>query len=56
LILWGTNDQVNNISAGHDLADGIAGSRLITYEGVGHGLPQEAPERFTRDVIEFLER
>lgn len=53
LIVWGSNDQVNNVSMGHDL-EAIPGSKLIIYDGVGHGVPQEVPEQFTSDVLAFL--
>jgi pimeloyl-ACP methyl ester carboxylesterase len=54
LVVWGSNDTVNDISMGHDLANGIPGARLIVYEGVGHGVPQEVPDKFTQDVLAFL--
>jgi pimeloyl-ACP methyl ester carboxylesterase len=54
LVVWGSNDTVNNISMAHDLADNIPGAKLIVYEGVGHGVPQEVPDKFVRDVLEFL--
>jgi pimeloyl-ACP methyl ester carboxylesterase len=55
LVIWGSDDKTNDISMGHELAEGIPGARLVIYEGVGHAVPQEAPERFTTDVLAFLE-
>jgi pimeloyl-ACP methyl ester carboxylesterase len=55
LILWGTNDNVNNIEMGRQLEEGIEGSRLVVFEGAGHGLPQERPQEFTREVLDFLD-
>jgi len=55
LVIWGSEDKTNDISMGHELADGIPGARLIVYEGVGHAVPHEASERFTADVLSFLE-
>ncbi len=55
LVVWGSDDKTNDVSMGHDLDNGIPDSKLIVYEGVGHGVPQEAPAKFAADVIEFLE-
>jgi pimeloyl-ACP methyl ester carboxylesterase len=27
---------------------------LLVYDNTGHGVPAEQPERFHRDVLEFL--
>jgi pimeloyl-ACP methyl ester carboxylesterase len=55
LVIWGENDQVNTWSeVGKPTADGIPGAKAIVYEGIGHAVPWEAPERFARDVLEFL--
>jgi pimeloyl-ACP methyl ester carboxylesterase len=54
LVVWGSDDKVNDISMAHDHADGIPNSKLIIYDGVGHGVPQEAPDKFVKDVLEFL--
>ena len=55
LVIWGENDQVNTWSeVGKPTADGIPGAQAIVYEGIGHAVPWEAPERFARDVLEFL--
>jgi pimeloyl-ACP methyl ester carboxylesterase len=54
LVLWGTDDLVNDLSMGIDVVKGIKGSKLIVYNGVGHGIPQEIPNQFARDVLDFL--
>ena len=55
LVIWGADDAVNTWEeAGRPTAEGIPGARFVVYEGVGHAVPWEAPERFTRDVLEFL--
>lgn len=55
LVVWGSEDKTNDISMGHELAEGIPGAKLVVYDGVGHNVPGEAPDRFVKDVLEFLE-
>ncbi len=55
LVIWGSEDKTNDVSMGHELEDGIPNAKLIVYDGVGHGVPQEAPDKFTADVLGFLE-
>jgi pimeloyl-ACP methyl ester carboxylesterase len=55
LIVHGECDPLIPYENGKYLAAHIKGARLSSYPGVGHLLPIEAPERFNREVIEFLE-
>jgi pimeloyl-ACP methyl ester carboxylesterase len=54
LVLWGTDDVVNDLSMGVDVVKGIPGAKMIVYNGVGHSIPQEIPDQFVRDVLDFL--
>ncbi len=54
LVLWGSDDKTNDVSMGHELEEGIPNAKLIVYDGVGHGVPQEAPDKFAVDVLAFL--
>jgi pimeloyl-ACP methyl ester carboxylesterase len=54
LVIWGRDDQTNNISMGEDLHKGIKGSKLVVLEDTGHGVPQERPAEFTKEVLSFL--
>jgi rifampin ADP-ribosylating transferase len=38
-----------------ELAAAIAGSRLLVYEGTGHLVLWEQPERVARDLTSFVE-
>ena len=38
----------------HAAARGIAGARLIEYEGEPHGLNVTAKDRLARDLLDFL--
>jgi 3-oxoadipate enol-lactonase len=54
LVVHGKADPLIPYPNGEYLAEHIRGARLSTYPGVGHLVPIEAPERFNREVIEFL--
>lgn len=54
-LLWGDRDPLVPRADQEALLGAIAGARLLTYEGHGHALPWEAPERLARDCCEFLQ-
>ncbi len=54
LIIHGEGDPLIPYENGEYLAAHIKGAGLSSYPGVGHLPPTEAPERFNREVIEFL--
>jgi pimeloyl-ACP methyl ester carboxylesterase len=55
LVIWGRNDPVNSLDeCGTPTANGIPNAKLVVYDGTGHAVPVEQPERFPRDVLEFL--
>jgi pimeloyl-ACP methyl ester carboxylesterase len=56
LILWGDRDGFLPRSDQEALAAAIPGSRLVTYEGTGHVVHWEQPERVAADVVAFAER
>jgi pimeloyl-ACP methyl ester carboxylesterase len=55
LVLWGSEDKVNSIDLGETTHRLISGSRLVIFEGAGHGLPSEQPGRFNGTVLDFLQ-
>jgi len=55
LLLWGDRDAFVSRGDQDALLAGITGSRLRVYEGVGHGLHWEEPERFVRDIEGLVE-
>lgn len=55
LIIHGDYDPLAPYANGEYLAAHIKGARLSTYPGVGHMVMVESPDRFNREVIEFLE-
>jgi pimeloyl-ACP methyl ester carboxylesterase len=54
LILWGAEEDVLPADQAHELAAAIEGSRLVTYEGTGHLVLWEQPERVAIDVTAFI--
>lgn len=52
LVIGGAEDRIVTGEASREIADRIPGSRLIMYEGLGHGLYEEAPD-FLKQVKAF---
>jgi pimeloyl-ACP methyl ester carboxylesterase len=53
LIVWGDRDRFSSRDDQDALLGAIAASRLVVYEGAGHGLHWEEPERFAADLAAF---
>jgi pimeloyl-ACP methyl ester carboxylesterase len=53
LILWGDRDAYVSREEQDKLVAAIPGSRLVVYEGAGHVLHWEQPERVARDIAAF---
>lgn len=56
LILWGDQDALIGRDQQDVLASGIPNSELVVYEGAGHALHWEEPQRFAADLVAFVER
>jgi non-heme chloroperoxidase len=56
LIVWGDRDARYERTEQEALASAITGSRLIVYQGAGHLLHWEDPERFASDLVAFVQR
>ena len=55
LVIHGTADKTVPIDiAGRAAAKGIAGAKLIEYDGEPHGLFATAPDRLNSDLIKFI--
>lgn len=52
LVIGGTDDKIVTGRASEELAAGIPGCQLFMYEGLGHGLYEEAPD-FLQRVMDF---
>jgi non-heme chloroperoxidase len=56
LILWGDRDRFLPRAEQEALAAAVAGARLVVYEGAGHVLHWEEPERVAADVAALAAR
>ena len=54
LIISGDSDSIIPLINSHEIKKRIENSRICVYEGVGHIILVEAPERLEKDVLEFL--
>jgi pimeloyl-ACP methyl ester carboxylesterase len=54
LLIHGTDDPVVPYSHGQKLAAALAGARLVTFEGGGHGLPARDPVKVNRLIRDFV--
>lgn len=55
LVLVGSEDHQLPVPLSRRLHDSVAGSRLVVFEGSGHFMMAEQPERFRRVLGEFLQ-
>ena len=54
LILWGAQDALIPVAAGHKLNALIKGSRLVTFENCGHLPQEEMPARVVDEITQFI--
>lgn len=55
LIIWGANDPWLSVEYGHRMTAELKGSKLVIFPECGHLPPEECPEGFNREVLDFLE-
>jgi non-heme chloroperoxidase len=56
LLIWGSEDIAVPRDEQDRLATAIPNARLVVYEGAGHSLHWEEPERLAGDLAAFVER
>jgi len=54
LLIWGTKDRAVHFPSAEPLRRNFHDARLVVFKGVGHLPYEEAPEDFTRALIDFL--
>lgn len=55
LILWGDQDRYTSLKDGELIHDTISGSTMKVYEGIGHSLPINQPEKIFADMDNFMQ-
>lgn len=55
LVIWGTADRLIPAGVGQTIADQIPGALLVRFPGIGHAVPEEAPEAFNEALLAFLQ-
>jgi len=55
LLMWGTKDRAVNIRSAEHVRQNFRDVRSVTFDGVGHLPYEEAPDKFNRALIEFLQ-
>jgi pimeloyl-ACP methyl ester carboxylesterase len=55
LLVWGTEDAFCPRLDQDKLLATIRGSRLAVYEGAGHAVHWEEPERIAAEIVNFAE-
>jgi haloalkane dehalogenase len=56
LILWGEQDRFASVHMARRFHEEIPGSELHVFEGAGHFVWDDEPERANHTLVEFLER
>jgi haloalkane dehalogenase len=56
LILWGEQDRFASVRMAHRFHGELPGSELAIFDGAGHFVWEDAPERSARALVEFLDR
>ncbi|HEY1800863.1 MAG TPA: alpha/beta hydrolase [Terriglobales bacterium] len=54
LFVWGEEDKAVSIESAGRLREQLHNSQMTTFAGVGHLPYEEAPEEFTRAILEFF--
>jgi len=56
LVMWGAQDRLIPATVGQAMVSGLGHAALVRFAGVGHALPEEAPDAFNRTLLTFLEQ
>jgi pimeloyl-ACP methyl ester carboxylesterase len=54
LLIWGAEDELIPIAAGHKMNSLIKGSKLVTLQSCGHVPQEEMPERVVDEMTKFI--
>ena len=54
LLVWGDDDRRSPLNIGRTMCDSIPGAKLVVIPNAGHLSSTEQPERFNKEVRNFL--
>ena len=54
LVIHGAADRIVRVSSATHIAATVPGAKLLVYDGVGHAVQLDAPQRLDRDLAEFV--
>lgn len=54
IVIQGSADRLVRMSAATHIAATVPGAKVLAYEGVGHAVQFEAPQRLARDLSDFV--
>lgn len=54
LVRHGDGDRIVRLSAATHTVTAAPGATLLVYDGAGHAVQVDAPQRFDRDLSEFV--
>lgn len=54
LVIHGESDKIVNISGGRATAAAIPNAELVTFEGMGHGLPKQLWSKFANRIADLI--
>jgi haloalkane dehalogenase len=55
LLLWGEDDPFAPVAGAKRFEAELPDTRLVVIEGAGHFVVEDSPERYAREVVEFLQ-
>jgi pimeloyl-ACP methyl ester carboxylesterase len=55
LLLWGEDDPFAPVAGAKRFEAELPDTRLVVIEGAGHFVVEDAPERYAREAVEFLQ-
>ena len=56
LLIWGTRDRAVHFGSAEPLLHNFRDARLVAFDGVGHLPYEEAPQDFSRALVDYLYR
>jgi pimeloyl-ACP methyl ester carboxylesterase len=52
-LIWAEEDEFAPVASAHRFAQEIPGAEVVVLQGAGHFLVEDAPEHYSRELVEF---